>query len=132
MVAVEEAVATGRETWVALTAGPSGQLMTRAAMRDAARACVAAGARAVLVNCVPATQTLAFLAAIREGAPDAIVGAYANAGAEEEGIGWGANAERGAARYAELARTWIAAGAAIVGGCCGTGPAHVRAIAFLR
>jgi len=132
VVAVDEAVATGRETWVALTAGPSGQLMTTDAMRQAARACVAAGARAVLVNCVPATRTLAFLEAIHEGAGGAAIGAYANAGAEEEGIGWGADAERAAARYAEMARTWMPAGASIVGGCCGTGVAHVRSIASSR
>ena len=35
-------------------------------------------------------------------------------------------------RYAEYAQTWIEAGAAIVGGCCGTTPAHVRALAGLR
>ncbi|RPI57985.1 MAG: hypothetical protein EHM50_11285 [Lysobacterales bacterium] len=29
------------------------------------------------------------------------------------------------------ARDWIAAGARIVGGCCGTGPSHIRALAAL-
>ena len=32
-------------------------------------------------------------------------------------------------RYAEFAMSWIAQGATIVGGCCETGPAHIRAIA---
>jgi len=32
-------------------------------------------------------------------------------------------------RYADLALGWVAAGAAIVGGCCGTSPAHIEAIA---
>lgn len=32
-------------------------------------------------------------------------------------------------RYADFAMSWIAQGATIVGGCCETGPAHIRAIA---
>ena len=31
-------------------------------------------------------------------------------------------------RYAEFARSWLAMGAQIVGGCCNTGPEHIRAI----
>jgi S-methylmethionine-dependent homocysteine/selenocysteine methylase len=33
------------------------------------------------------------------------------------------------ADLAAQARAWIDAGARIVGGCCGTRPAHIRAIA---
>lgn len=36
------------------------------------------------------------------------------------------------AEYAELARQWYAAGAQAVGGCCRTGPAHVRAVVAVR
>jgi S-methylmethionine-dependent homocysteine/selenocysteine methylase len=32
-------------------------------------------------------------------------------------------------RYAALAAAWTAAGATILGGCCGTAPAHIRALA---
>jgi S-methylmethionine-dependent homocysteine/selenocysteine methylase len=34
-------------------------------------------------------------------------------------------------RYATAAAEWIEEGATIIGGCCGTGPAHVRALAGL-
>ncbi|MGO8996428.1 MAG: homocysteine S-methyltransferase family protein [Polyangiaceae bacterium] len=129
VAATEACVATGVETWVALTAGPRADLLTPAALAEAARRCVDAGARAVLVNCVPATKTLAYVEALaRVGAP---FGAYANAGDMEEGLGWvAANEARGpAVRYAELARTWASAGATILGGCCGTGPTHIEALA---
>jgi S-methylmethionine-dependent homocysteine/selenocysteine methylase len=122
-VAVEQAARTGLETWAALTAGPDASLMTPEAMRDAARACVHAGARAVLVNCVPATRTLPYVERLADlGVP---FGAYANAGGAEERLGWGADDERAAAAYEAIARTWLKAGASIVGGCCGTGPAHI-------
>jgi S-methylmethionine-dependent homocysteine/selenocysteine methylase len=60
-------------------------------------------------------------------------GAYANAGGEDEGIGWGnaANDPRSAGLYADLAQSWIDAGATIVGGCCGTGPAHIERLSAL-
>jgi S-methylmethionine-dependent homocysteine/selenocysteine methylase len=129
VVAVEEAVRTGAATWVALTAGPDASLMAPAAMRDTGRACVAAGARAVLVNCTAASQTLPFVLRLADlGVP---FGAYANAGRPDEAIGWGAEGSAGATSYAALARLWLDAGATLVGGCCGTGPEHVGALAVL-
>ncbi len=127
VVAVEEAVKTGLETWAALTAGPDGSLMSPEAMERAARDCVSAGARAVLVCCTGANVTIRYVDRLaRVGVP---FGAYANAGDPADGLGWGA---AGAAeRYAELARTWLDAGATIVGACCGTSPAHVAELARL-
>lgn len=118
VIAVEECAATGVETWVALTAGPDASLMTSDAMERATRACVSAGARCALVNCVPASATLAYVEKLaRVGVP---FGAYANA--------YGAHAIA-PEDYARVARTWIDAGATIVGGCCGTGPGHIAALA---
>ena len=72
------------------------------------------------MNCVAAEKTLAYVEALLEaGVP---VGAYANAGAD-----WKAPVES----YVAHARDWVAAGALIVGSCCGTGPAHVAALAAL-
>ncbi|HZU82460.1 MAG TPA: homocysteine S-methyltransferase family protein [Polyangiaceae bacterium] len=124
-VAVEEAARTGVETWAALTAGPAAALMSPRAMADAARACVESGAAAVLVNCTPAARTLVYLQAIAEACSR--FGAYANAGDASEGVGWGA--PDGPREYARWAGGWLAAGASIVGGCCGTGPAHVALLA---
>jgi S-methylmethionine-dependent homocysteine/selenocysteine methylase len=126
-IAVEEASLTGVETWVALTAGPDASLLTPHAMREAARSCVSAGARAVLVNCTPASQTLRFVEAVAGlGVP---YGAYANAGDRAEGMGWAAEPGTATAIYAEFARAWVHNGATLVGGCCGTGPAHVSRLA---
>lgn len=127
LVAVEEARRTGLETWVAMTAGPTGTLLSPAAMADAARACVAAGASAILANCTAASLMLPFVLALAD--VGATFGVYANAGPSDEQLGWGADPEKAAPRYAAFAREWVDAGATIVGGCCGTGPAH---IAWLR
>jgi S-methylmethionine-dependent homocysteine/selenocysteine methylase len=126
-VAVEEAVRTGIETWVALTAGPDASLMTPKQMRDAAHTCREIGARTVLVSCTPASRTLAFVERIAEVGPP--FGAYSNAGRPDEGVGWGGNPNAGAHAYATLAMSWVAAGATVLGGCCGTGPEHVAQLA---
>jgi S-methylmethionine-dependent homocysteine/selenocysteine methylase len=125
VVAVEEAVRTGVATWAALTAGPSGELLSVDEFAAGARRCVDAGATACLVNCVAASRTLPFVVALADlGVP---FGAYANAGAASEGIGWGAG-EQGVRQYVAHAQTWTAAGATLVGGCCGTSPHHIRAL----
>lgn len=129
LVAVEEAVGTGLPTWLALTAGPSADLLSPAEILDGARRAVALGAQAVLVNCVPAVRTLAFLEPLAAlGVP---FGAYANAGAPDDRIGWLSPDEDEAAaeRYADLAETWLDAGATVLGACCGTGPRHIAALA---
>ncbi len=122
-VAVEEAARTGLETWVALL--PMGDMN----VRETARACIDAGAKAVLIDCVAASRTLPFVRELAGlGVP---FGAYANAGDASEGLGWNADPERAALGYERLARSWIEAGATLVGGCCGTGPAHIRRLAAL-
>jgi len=122
LAAVEAAVATGTETWVSFTAGPDADLLTPDQIHRGAEAAVAAGAAAVLVNCIPAAQTAPFLSAIQGlGVP---FGAYANAGHTDDGIGWHPDPD-GPERYADLAACWVEMGATLIGSCCGTGPAHI-------
>jgi S-methylmethionine-dependent homocysteine/selenocysteine methylase len=123
-IAVEEAAASGIETWAALTAGPDASLMTPEAMERAARDCITAGASAVLVCCTSARLTLPYIDRLaRLGVP---FGAYANAGSASDALGWGV---AGAAeRYAELAGSWTNAGATLIGACCGCTPAHIESL----
>ena len=39
--------------------------------------------------------------------------------------------EVAATDFADTFRPWIEAGARLIGGCCGTNPAHIRALAAL-
>ncbi len=41
---------------------------------------------------------------------------------------WWRRRRRAAEAYADLAVHWVAAGATVVGGCCGTGPLHIAAL----
>ncbi|HSQ66783.1 MAG TPA: homocysteine S-methyltransferase family protein [Polyangiaceae bacterium] len=119
VVATEECKRSGATTWVSLTGGPSGDVMTPEAMRAAARDVVSAGADAVLVNCVAAELVEPYLDAVASaGVP---FGVYANASRWNE-------PPVPVERYVALARGWRERGASIVGCCCGTGPAYVHAI----
>lgn len=128
LIAVEEAVATGVETWAGFTAGPEAELLSPAEIAEAARQAVDAGASAVFVNCVPASATLEYVEALVAAvSPEVPVGAYANAGHVDEQMGWEPSPQ-GPGLYLRHARTWVEAGATIVGCCCGTGPAHIGAL----
>ncbi len=127
-VAVAEAVETGVETWASFTAGPSGELLSPEELARAARGAVERGAAAVLVNCVPATTTHLWLERLVDlGVP---CGAYANAGHQDDQLGWHADPADSAERYADVAAGWIDLGATLIGSCCGTGPAHTAELAL--
>jgi len=76
------------------------------------------GPLAVGVNCLPPGAVSPCLGVLqRAGLPFLV---YANL------IGPGE--QRSPEEYGRCASGWIAAGARIVGGCCGTGPEHIRAL----
>lgn len=116
LAAVDAAVGTGLEVWLSLTAGPDGTLMEPATLADTARRAAERGAARVLVNCVHADRIGPFVEALA----GTRFGVYANAGLGPDALDPEA--------YAERAQEWVAAGADVVGGCCGTGPAHVAAV----
>lgn len=126
-IAVEEAVSTGLPVWVSFTAGPDGGLLSPSAVEHASREAVLRGAEAVLVNCIAPEKTLEYVD--RLAGHGVAFGAYANAGAWTQGVADDAGLAERVDRYVAAAQTWVDAGASIVGSCCGTSPAHVRAIA---
>lgn len=127
IVAVEEAVATGLPVWLSLTAGPFGDLLSPAELGRIGKDAASMGVERLLVNCIAATRITSYVDAI--ASLGISIGVYANAGKEDEGLGWGTTIPRAAEAYAELAERWKDAGATVIGGCCGTGPLHIEALA---
>ena len=131
-VAADAARATGLPLWVSFVLGPDGRVLSGEPLVAATAAMRDAGAEAVLVNCVPPEDVDSALRDLGDGPG----GAFPHVGrfdppswkfeffprfAETEG--WPPE------RLATAADGWRAAGARIVGGCCGTGPAHSQALA---
>jgi len=126
LVAVEEAVGTGLETWVAFTGGPDGSLLSPTEVAEAGRLAVELGVSAVLVNCVAPELVLAYLEALKD--LPLPIGAYANGGHQSEDGPWVPDTEESVENYVRWAVQWVEAGATIVGSCCGTGVGHVAAL----
>lgn len=101
-------------------------LLSGEPLSDAAAAARDAGAVALLVNCLPPSNVAPCLAALAgAGLP---FGVYANLGAPDDETGFARSESCTPEVFAGHASSWVAAGAHVVGGCCGTTPAHLRAV----
>ena len=129
LIAVECALSTGLPVWLSLCRGPTEEILSPAAILETAAEAVDLGASAILVNCSPLSVGADLLKEMTD--LDSHIGCYANVGAPDPKKGWISQGESSAVAYAQAAATWIALGADIVGGCCGTGPDHIKAVAQL-
>lgn len=90
---------------------------------------------AVGLNCIPPDGMTARLPRLVEcvarlrGRHPPAVAAYAHVGNPDPISGWSFSQSVGPAEYAAHALRWRSLGATIIGGCCGTTPEHVRAVA---
>jgi len=135
-LATRAASQTDKPVWTALTVDETDGTRLRSGERvqAGARAARDEGAEAVLINCSPPEAAGVALAILLE--QDGVSGAYANGfetiGPLTEGATVDALSTRKdftPQRYADAVEDWIEAGAAIVGGCCETSPAHIAEIA---
>ena len=127
LAAVEAARARGVPVWVSAMAMPDGRMRSGDDLAAFFRAARDLGAEAALINCVPCDGVdLGLQAARSSGLP---FGGYAHMGDVDPAAGWPAGPLLSPSAYVERARRWVLAGATLVGGCCGTTPAHVRALA---
>jgi S-methylmethionine-dependent homocysteine/selenocysteine methylase len=132
--AVDAALETGLPVWLSFRrcrhgvcgvygqhwGGPEGDLFGRAA-----RHFEELGVGALLINCLPPEHVEGMLPWLRDFT-DLPLGVYPNLGYFSDS-GWRFDERVGPEEYAELAARWREQGAQIVGGCCGTSPAHVAA-----
>jgi S-methylmethionine-dependent homocysteine/selenocysteine methylase len=129
VAAARAAAATGLPHWSSFMLRPDNHLPSGECLADAVRAVLPFGPRAVLVNCIPVAQVQSALELLREavGGAGILLGAYGNAGHVEED-GWTLRHAVSPPEYAQAALEWRRAGACIIGGCCGTQPAHIRTL----
>ena len=120
--------------WVSFVLGPEGELLSGEPLADAVAEMRQGGAEAVLVSNAP-PQDITRAAERMKGLAKVPFGAFGHIGRFSppswkfdfhpqfiETEAWPPG------KYAAEARHWRDAGARIVGGCCGTGPAHTRAL----
>jgi methionine synthase I (cobalamin-dependent) len=111
----------------------SGPDKTRTMMGDSpsqlARAAKLGGADAVGANCGAGPQQYVVVTRMLREACDLPLWAKPNAGLPQAGRDGRPVFRMGPAEFASYAPQLIAAGAAFLGGCCGTTPAHIEALA---
>ncbi len=130
VAAMRAARATDKPVWISFTLNDKNQLLSGESLEDAVRAVLPWQPQAVLVNCVPVPQVASAISRLRAIVPaDIPIGAYANAGRVDESGQWTMEGGVSPIEYADAAREWRALGATIIGGCCGTTPAHIEALA---
>lgn len=129
---------TGKPLWLSFTLddthpGAVAQLRSGESVTDAARLAQRLGASAILFNCSQ-PEVMADAVRAARAAGDLAIGVYANAfppqpeEAEANAVLLDIRADLDPAGYAAFAQDWRAAGATIVGGCCGIGPEHIAAL----
>jgi S-methylmethionine-dependent homocysteine/selenocysteine methylase/SAM-dependent methyltransferase len=101
---------------------PEGDLFGRAARRFESM-----GVRALLINCLPIDHVPGMLSWLRDFT-ELPLGAYPNLG-HMVGRRWRFDEHIGPPQYAQRALAWREEGAQIIGGCCGTTPEHIAAMA---
>jgi methionine synthase I (cobalamin-dependent) len=121
--------APGVPVVVTMSFDTHGHTMMGVSPEQAAKELIALGAAAVGGNCgLGPAELLPAMIAMRAAAPDAVLVAKPNAGLPV--LEDGKAVYRGSPEeMADYARRLVTAGVRIVGGCCGSAPAHLRAMA---
>jgi homocysteine S-methyltransferase len=121
------AAATSLPVIVSFTCAAGGMLLSGEPVREAVRAVTVPGVVAVGVNCTRRDDTLDALREVARVTELPLV-AYANDGwYDSESLFLEAEPST-PETFARAACDWAAAGARLIGGCCGTSPAHTAAI----
>lgn len=129
--AARAAGATGLPVVACATTRADGALLSGEPLAGAARALLGLPTAPVAlgVNCVPARRLAASLALLAAAAPGVPLAAYGNTGIPLDEAAGVFDEPIAPDEYAGAALDWVALGARLVGGCCGTGAAHVAALA---
>lgn len=134
VAATRAARATGKPVLTSFVCNTEGRLFSGETVTAAVEAVAPLGVAGLLINCTPSTTILRPFEELRAAvkahaaAVPLITGLYANIGHTNEVNGWTSTAEVSPLEYAQLAALWIKRGAKLVGGCCGTTPAHIAAV----
>jgi len=138
MMTVREAVAaaaacaaTGKEFAVSFVCTRDGALLSGESLEEAVDVLRPHEPAAIMINCVSALHIGAVHRKLRT-AYDDVTGCYANTGTPEKGEATQVRHDVTPEEYAVRSEEWVADGARIVGGCCGTTMEHIALLTRLH
>jgi len=126
-IAAEAAAETGLPVIVSFACVSGARLLSGEDAGEAAATVALPGVVAVGANCTAVGALLPALSAIAAATPLPLV-AYANNAWFEDDSAWLTAEPVSPSRYGFCALAWLAVGARLVGGCCGTTPDHIAAL----
>lgn len=133
VIAAEEARARALPFVTSFTLAETGRLPSGESLRAAVTAVVPLAPLAILVNCCdPRLVEDALRCLTAAVGAEVWCGAQAHLAKATPENGWPFPGNCSVDEYARYARRWAGAGARIIGGCCGTSPAYIRALARAR
>jgi S-methylmethionine-dependent homocysteine/selenocysteine methylase len=130
LAAARAARATGLPVVASMVTDGHGRLLSGETIDDAVRALAPLEPDAIGINCVPARKLAGDLGALAAAAPGVPLAAYGNLGLPADDRGWAFTEEVSPEEYGSLATGWLDLGIRLVGGCCGTTPAHTTAVRY--
>jgi S-methylmethionine-dependent homocysteine/selenocysteine methylase len=131
-IALQAALETGAPVTIGFVCAPAEddeppRLLSGESLDSAVARVGPLGPAAILVNCAAPPVIMAALRELRQ-LTSLPIGGYANGGHVDDVVGWAPDADLTPDRYTAFAREWLALGARIIGGCCGTTPEHTAAL----
>jgi S-methylmethionine-dependent homocysteine/selenocysteine methylase len=133
---IREAVAAARAAravslpfWVAFVPDQDGRLFSGETLTSATAALAPLEPDALLLNCAPPQDVAVGLVELAQSATTSF-GVYPHIGRFDPPE-WLFTDEYPPPRYVDLAREWLRQGSLIIGGCCGTTPDHIAALASI-
>ncbi|MEX2161020.1 MAG: homocysteine S-methyltransferase family protein [Anaerolineales bacterium] len=128
--AAQAAKSTGLPYGVSFICKADGRMFSGEKLADAVKAVGPHQPHFLGINCSAAPTLHLALAELR-AATTLPIAVYANPSHTEDYQHWGETEAAQPQVYAQFARRWLDDGAHLIGGCCGTGPEHIAALAGL-
>lgn len=128
LISATLAARTGRPVVVCFLLREDGHLLGGDALEAAVDAVMPAQPIAMGLNCMPPSGITQLLPRLRK-CTDLPIAAYAHINNKTPLPGWSYTEFVTPQEYAAWARRWRDAGAGVIGGCCGTTPAHIAELA---
>jgi methionine synthase I (cobalamin-dependent) len=127
--ACKAARTTGLEVVVSFICNEAGNLLSGESLESAVKTVSELGPAAFSINCVSPLHVQPGLERLKRSTSLPIM-VYGNVGLpESDKHGWEFTHDVLEAEYAQHALEWRRAGVSIIGGCCGTTPAYIQAVA---
>ncbi len=131
-IAALAAAKTGKPFAVSFVVNLDGNLLSGESIEDAVKAIEPLKPEVFLVNCAKCEFLTRALRKLKT-ATSLPLGAYGNGdGKPVDDFGWRFSGQDQMADYTSHCRNWIALGANIIGGCCGTNPDYTRQYSKLK